>query len=36
MDQSLSWEVGSHSDSQEIFCFYWTWRFITVFTTVRH
>jgi len=32
MEQNLSWELDSHSDSQE-FIFYGTWRFITVFTT---
>jgi len=34
--QSPSWEADSHSASQEIPRLYGTWKFITVFTPVRH
>jgi len=36
MEPSPSREAHSHSASQEIPCFYWTQRFITMFKTAHH
>jgi len=36
MDQSPSWDINSHSPSQEIPHIFWTRRFITMFTGACH
>jgi hypothetical protein len=36
IQQRPSWEANSHSASQEFTAFYWSRRFISVFTRARH